>query len=179
MQVREPRDAAMTDDAIGSAFGTNDRSAFYRDLGNQIGGLLAGETDVVANLANAAAAIFHALEAVNWAGFYLARGTELVLGPFQGKPACVRIEFGRGVCGTAAVRRRSVLVDDVHAFAGHIACDAASRSELVVPLLRDGRLIGVLDLDSPVRARFDARDQAGCEALAAIIVGHLGCIPAV
>jgi L-methionine (R)-S-oxide reductase len=177
LQVFEPQDAAMRDDAIDSAFGAADRSAFYCDLGNQIDGLLAGETDAVANLANAAAVIYHALPSVNWTGFYLARGTELVLGPFQGKPACVRIGFGRGVCGTAAAERRSVLVEDVHAFPGHIACDTASRSELVVPLLRDGGIIGVLDLDSPVPARFDAQDQAGCEALAAIIVGHLGCIP--
>ena len=136
--------------------------------------MLAGETDVIANLANAAAAIYHTLPSLNWAGFYLARGTELVLGPFQGKPACVRIPFGNGVCGTAAVRRESMLVPDVHAFPGHIACDAASRSELVVPLIRDRTLIGVLDLDSPLPARFDARDQAGCEALVAVILRHLG-----
>ena len=140
--------------------------------------MLTGETDVTANLANAAAAIYHALPSLNWAGFYLARGPELVLGPFQGKPACVRIPLGKGVCGTAARRRKPVLVPDVHAFPGHIACDPASRSELVVPLIRGETLIGVLDLDSPLLARFDADDQAGCEALVAIIVRHLGVRPA-
>nr|WP_294577445.1 GAF domain-containing protein [uncultured Rhodopila sp.] len=136
--------------------------------------LLANETDVTANLANAAAAIFHGLSDLNWAGFYLAGASGLVLGPFQGRPACVRIPFGRGVCGAAAERRQSVIVDDVHAFPGHVACDTNSRSELVVPLIRGETLIGVLDLDSPLLARFDAGDQAGCEALASIIVHHLG-----
>jgi L-methionine (R)-S-oxide reductase len=147
--------------------------ADYDDLASQLDGLLSGETDATANLANAAAAIYHALPDVNWAGFYLLQGSELVLGPFQGKPACVRIPLGKGVCGTAAEQRRTVLVTDVHAFPGHIACDSASESELVVPLIMDKTLIGVLDLDSPRLARFDARDQAGCEALAAIIVRHL------
>jgi L-methionine (R)-S-oxide reductase len=151
----------------------------YRDLASQIEGLLANETDFTANLANAAAAIYHALPSLNWAGFYLSRGPELVLGPFQGKPACVRIPLGKGVCGTAAEQRRSVVVPDVHAFPGHIACDSASQSELVVPLLRNETLIGVLDLDSPLLARFDAHDQAGCEALVAIIVRHLGFAPPV
>jgi L-methionine (R)-S-oxide reductase len=128
-------------------------------------------------LANTAAAIYHTLPSVNWAGFYLARGAELVLGPFQGKPACVRIPLGRGVCGTAAARRESILVPDVHAFPGHIACDPVSRSELVVPLMRDQILIGVLDLDSPLQARFDARDQTGCEALVEVVLSHLGTIP--
>jgi GAF domain-containing protein len=136
--------------------------------------LLRGETDFTANLANAAAAIYHALPSLNWAGFYLSRGPELVLGPFQGKPACVRIPIGKGVCGTAALRCGPVLVPDVHAFPGHIACDSTSRSELVVPLIRGKNLIGVLDLDSPLLARFDADDQAGCEAVVAIIVRHLG-----
>jgi GAF domain-containing protein len=146
----------------------------YEDLASQIDGLLAGESDFTANLANAAAAIYHALPSLNWAGFYLVRGPELVLGPFQGKPACVRIPMGKGVCGTSAQRRKPVLVSDVHEFPGHIACDSASRSELVVPLLRGDTLIGVLDLDSPLLARFDAQDQAGCEALVAVIVRHLG-----
>jgi L-methionine (R)-S-oxide reductase len=149
------------------------KTALYEDLAVQIDGLLAGETDVTANLANAAAAIFHVLPALNWAGFYLLRGSELVLGPFQGKPACVRIPVGKGVCGTAAAAHRSVVVPDVHAFPGHIACDSASQSELVVPLIHGGTLIGVLDLDSPLLARFDALDQAGCEALVAVIVRHL------
>jgi GAF domain-containing protein len=135
---------------------------------------LAGEADFTANLANAAAAVFHTLPGLNWAGFYLLRGQQLVLGPFQGKPACVRIPMGKGVCGTAAERRKPVLVPDVHEFPGHIACDSASRSELVVPLIHGETLIGVLDLDSPLLARFDAHDQAGCEALVAIIIRHLG-----
>jgi L-methionine (R)-S-oxide reductase len=155
------------------------KPAAYEGLAGQIDGLLAGETDVTANLANAAAAIYHGLPSLNWAGFYLLRGHVLVLGPFQGKPACVHIPFGRGVCGTAAARRESVVVADVHAFPGHIACDQASRSELVVPLIRDDALIGVLDLDSPLLARFDAHDQTGCEGLAAIIVRHLGPVPSV
>jgi L-methionine (R)-S-oxide reductase len=151
----------------------------YDDLASQLDGLLANETDFIANLANAAAAIYHALPSLNWAGFYLARGTELVLGPFQGKPACVRIPMGKGVCGTAAQQRTPIVVPDVHEFPGHIACDQASRSELVVPLIRGANLIGVLDLDSPLLARFDAGDQAGCEALVAVIVRHLEPAPPV
>jgi L-methionine (R)-S-oxide reductase len=150
------------------------KAGLYGDLAQQIDGLLTGETDFTANLANAAAAIYHTLPALNWAGFYLLRGQQLVLGPFQGKPARVRIPVGKGVCGTAAQRRKTVLVSDVHEFPGHIACDSASRSELVVPLIHGETLIGVLDLDSPLLARFDAHDQAGCEALVAIIVRHLG-----
>jgi L-methionine (R)-S-oxide reductase len=152
------------------------KSEAYRDLLSQAEGLFHGETDAIANAANLSALIYHGLPELNWAGFYLLReGGELVLGPFQGKPACIRIPLGRGVCGTAAERRESVLVPDVHAFPGHIACDAASRSELVVPLLRDGphgerELLGVLDLDSPLPDRFDAEDQAGIEALAALWV---------
>ena len=134
---------------------------------------MAGESDATANAANAAAALYHALPALNWAGFYFLRGDELVLGPFQGKPACVRIPIGRGVCGTAARDRRSILVPDVDAFPGHIACDSASRSELVVPLLDGDRLLGVLDMDSPDLGRFDADDQSGCESLVAIVVRHL------
>ncbi len=148
-------------------------AASYADLAEQIDSLLLGEPDPVANLSNAAAVIYHGLPDLNWAGFYLLRGDQLVLGPFQGKPACVRIPLGQGVCGTAAARRESVLVPDVHAFPGHIACDSASESELVVPMLAGGRVIGVLDLDSPRLARFDASDQAGCEALVAVILRHL------
>jgi L-methionine (R)-S-oxide reductase len=151
----------------------NDKQAAYRDLAGQLNALLSDEHDPIANLANSAAIIYQALPRVNWAGFYLLHGETLVLGPFQGKPACTRIPLGRGVCGTAAVARRSVLVPDVHDFPGHIACDTASQSELVTPLLRGGTLVGVLDLDSPDRARFDAGDQAGCEALAAVIARHL------
>jgi L-methionine (R)-S-oxide reductase len=157
----------------------SDKSVLYAELVGQIEGLLSGETDAVANLANAAAVIYHGLPVLNWAGFYLAHGDELVLGPFQGKPACVRIAIGNGVCGTAALRRRSVLVPDVHNFPNHIACDEASRSELVVPLIRSHTLLGVLDLDSPHAARFDVQDQSGCEALVAVIIRHLGPLPAV
>ena len=151
--------------------------ATYAELAEQLDALLAGEADVIANLANTAALIYHGLPALNWAGFYLMRHGSLVLGPFQGKPACVRIEPGSGVCGAAVVRRASVLVPDVHEFPGHIACDSASQSELVVPMRRDGEVIGVLDLDSPKLARFDASDQAGCEALVAVLLRHLGNAP--
>jgi L-methionine (R)-S-oxide reductase len=142
----------------------------YRELTVQLEALLAGERDPIANAANTAALLFHGLPDLNWAGFYLMRDGELVLGPFQGKPACVRIPVGKGVCGTAVARRASIVVSDVHAFPGHIACDSASRSELVVPLFRDDRIIGVLDLDSPRPGRFDDDDRAGCEALAAILM---------
>jgi L-methionine (R)-S-oxide reductase len=135
----------------------------YADLQRALAGLLAGERDLIANAANFAALVYDLLPELNWAGFYFLRGEELVLGPFQGRPACVRIAIGRGVCGTAAQRRASVLVPDVHEFPGHIACDAASRSELVVPLIKSGRLLGVFDLDSPRAGRFGAVDQAGIE----------------
>lgn len=144
----------------------SDKPGFYRELVQQLEGLLHGERDAIANAANLSALLYEAMPRLNWAGFYLMRGGELVLGPFQGKPACVRIPVGRGVCGTAVARRESVLVEDVHAFPGHIACDAASRSELVVPLIRDGEVIGVIDLDSPEPSRFDTDDQAGIEAIA-------------
>lgn len=146
------------------------KAEFYRELSAQLEALLAGENDPVANAANTSALLFQMMPDLNWAGFYLLRDGELVLGPFQGKPACVRIPVGRGVCGTAAERRQSVLVEDVHAFPGHIACDADSRSELVVPLLHEGRVLGVIDLDSPLPARFDPEDQAGIEAIAAIVL---------
>lgn len=146
----------------------SDKPGFYRELVQQLEGLLHGERDAIANAANLSALLYDAMPRLNWAGFYLMRGGELVLGPFQGKPACVRIPVGLGVCGTAVARRESVLVEDVHAFPGHIACDAASRSELVVPLIRDGEIIGVIDLDSPEPGRFDADDQAGIEAIASL-----------
>jgi len=149
------------------------KTALYEDLARELDALLADEPDPVANAANAAAAIYHTLPELNWAGFYWLRGDELVLGPFQGRPACVRIAVGKGVCGTAAAQRRSVVVPDVDAFPGHIACDTASRSELVVPLLAGDTLLGVLDLDSPSVARFDETDSAGCERLAQVIVRHL------
>lgn len=143
-----------------------DKPALYAELLDALRSLVTGETDPVANMANAAALIFHGLPDLNWAGFYRSLDGELVLGPFQGKAACIRIAFGSGVCGTAAATRTVQRVADVHAFPGHIACDAASRSELVVPLVAaDGGLIGVLDLDSPLTDRFDAEDEAGCVAL--------------
>jgi GAF domain-containing protein len=148
------------------------KPALYAELAKQLDSVLSGEPDPVANLANAAAVIFHGLPGLNWAGFYLRKGGELVLGPFQGKAACIRIPLGRGVCGAAAATGETQLVADVHAFPGHIACDAASASELVVPLLREGKVVGVLDLDSPTPARFDAEDAKGCEALAAVILRH-------
>ena len=169
----------------------SDKAAGYRELDAQLAALLSGEHDLIANTANAAALLYGALPDLNWAGFYLLRPSvrgghaegkdggaqELVLGPFQGKPACVRIALGRGVCGTAAAERRTMLVPDVHAFPGHIACDAASNSEIVVPMIRGardgsagGELLGVLDLDSPKFGRFDAVDQAGLERIVATLV---------
>jgi putative methionine-R-sulfoxide reductase with GAF domain/alkylhydroperoxidase family enzyme len=144
----------------------------YRDLARQLMALLAGETNRIANAANMAALIYHGLPDLNWAGFYFRKGDELVLGPFQGRPACLRIAIGQGVCGTAAARGEAVLVADVHDFAGHIACDPASRSELVVPLIEDGEVFGVLDLDSPLLGSFDEADRQGCERLAALFVDH-------
>jgi L-methionine (R)-S-oxide reductase len=147
------------------------KAEFYHELARQLTSLLQGECDAIANAANTSSLIATTLPDLNWAGFYFLRGgKELVLGPFQGKPACVRIAVGRGVCGTAVAKRQTMLVKDVHAFADHIACDSASQSELVVPLLRDGQVIGVLDLDSPKLARFDEDDQAGIEALAKIYI---------
>jgi len=144
----------------------------YDDLAAQLAALIAGEPDLVANTANMAALIYQGLPELNWAGFYFTRHGELVLGPFQGKPACVRIAWGNGVCGTAASRGTAIVVPDVDEFPGHIACDAASRSELVVPLVAGGRVVGVLDLDSPRRFRFDDADRMGCERLVAILVAH-------
>jgi len=148
--------------------------AAYRDLARDLSALLSGERDLIANAANTAALIYDALPGLNWAGFYLYKSGELVLGPFQGKPACVRIGMGKGVCGTAAARRETVVVEDVHAFPGHIACDSASNSEIVIPLVKGSDLLGVLDLDSPLHARFGAADARGLEALARIFVGSLG-----
>lgn len=137
----------------------------YALLRRQVAALLEGEGDWLPNLANVAAAVYASLPGLNWAGFYLLRGGELVLGPFQGQPACVRIEIGRGVCGTAAAERRTLVVDDVDEFPGHIACDPRSRSEIVVPVVIDGRTVAVLDLDSSERANFDAEDRAGLEGI--------------
>jgi L-methionine (R)-S-oxide reductase len=147
-----------------------DKGGDYARLAQELAGLLTGERDLIANAANTAALIYDALPAVNWAGFYFLRDGELVVGPFQGKPACVRIALGRGVCGTAAAERRTLVVPDVHAFPGHIACDAASRSEIVIPLLAGAALLGVLDVDSPQPARFDAADAAGLTELAQLFL---------
>lgn len=142
------------------------KTEHYADLAEQARGMLAGETSLVANAANFSALVFNSLPDLNWAGFYLYDGTELVVGPFQGKPACIRIALGRGVCGTAAQTRQTQVVRDVNSFDGHIACDAASQSEIVVPLVNaDGSLLGVWDVDSPSVARFDDDDRAGMEAL--------------
>jgi GAF domain-containing protein len=147
-----------------------DAATFHAELHAQLEALIGDERDAIANLANAAALIWHTTPDLNWVGFYLRRSdNELVLGPFQGKPACVRIAVGKGVCGTAVARDASVLVEDVLTFPGHIACDSASRSELVVPLRRGGRVVGVLDLDSPSPARFSKSDEQGFEALVAVL----------
>ena len=146
-----------------------DTATLYRDLTSALEGLVSGEPDGIANMANAAALIWETLPDLNWAGFYRNVGGELVLGPFQGRAACIRIPFGSGVCGAAAASLEVQRVDDVHAFPGHIACDAASASELVVPIVREGELLAVLDLDSPKPARFTGEDEAGCVRLAEIL----------
>jgi len=150
-----------------------DKATLYRDLASALESLVADEPDAIANMANAAALIWESLPDLNWAGFYRNVGGELVVGPFQGRPACIRIPFGQGVCGAAAATLQVQRIDDVHAFEGHIACDAASNSELVVPIVEDGQLIAVLDLDSPKVARFDAEDEAGCVKLAEILARAL------
>jgi len=150
-----------------------DVGIMYRDLASAVQGLVTGESDAVANMANAAAVIFETLPDVNWVGFYRNVGGELVLGPFQGRPACIRIPIGTGVCGVAAQTRKVQRVDDVHAFESHIACDTASASEIVVPLIRDGELLGVLDIDSPKKARFTQEDETGCVQLGEILSGVL------
>ncbi|WP_075609418.1 GAF domain-containing protein [Alteromonas pelagimontana] len=142
------------------------KSAFYAQLINQAKSLVSGEKDVIANMANISALLFNQMEDVNWAGFYLYKDEQLVLGPFQGQPACIRIPIGKGVCGTAAATRQTQVVQDVHRFEGHIACDAASNSEIVIPLVIDGTLIGVLDIDSPHKGRFDEEDKIGLTAIA-------------
>jgi len=155
------------------AIDASDKPALYRDLLGALDALTAGEPDAVANMANAAALIWQYLPDLNWAGFYRLIDGELVLGPFVGKPACIRIPLGQGVCGTAAATRATQLVEDVHAFPGHIACDADSASELVVPIVQGGSLIGVIDLDSPRIGRFDAQDAVGVEALAGLLAARL------
>ena len=151
--------------------GTKEES--YRLVTKQLSSLLEGEDDTVANLSNAAALLNQFLTDINWVGFYLQKSDELVLGPFQGLPACVRIPVGKGVCGTAAHKKETVRVDDVHLFPGHIACDAASQSEIVIPLVKNDRLIGVLDIDSPIKSRFDDADQEGLEVFAACLVNYI------
>lgn len=157
------------------AIATDDKAALYAELVQQAEGLMHGETNAIANAANFAALVYDAVPDLNWAGFYLFDGDELVVGPFQGKPACIRIALGRGVCGTAAQTRQTQVVRDVHEFAGHIACDAASNSEIVVPLVKaDGTLFGVWDVDSPSVARFDDEDRKGMEALCRAFMATLG-----
>lgn len=153
---------------------TNSRSTsksdLYNQLAAQLSSLLAGERDLIANAANFSSLIFHSLPDLNWAGFYFVKDDELVLGPFQGRPACVRIAMGKGVCGTAAAEGVTRIVPNVHEFPGHIACDSASNSEIVVPLMKDGRLIGVLDLDSPLFGRFDNEDDQGLNRLVSALI---------
>ena len=150
-----------------------DKPTLYRDLASALQGLIAGEPDPIANMANASALIFETLPNVNWVGFYRLLDGELVVGPFQGRPACIRIAIGSGVCGIAAETRQVQRVDDVNAFPGHIACDSASASEIVVPLIRDGKLIGVLDIDAPSKGRFTEEDEAGCVRLGEILQDRL------
>lgn len=140
---------------------TKDKSVFYEEVNSMLAALISDEADWLANMANASALLYHLMPDINWAGFYLYKQDELVLGPFQGKPACVRIQFGKGVCGTAAETRQIQVVKDVHEFPGHIACDAASQSEIVLPIIKNDRLIGVLDIDSPIKYRFDDLDAEG------------------
>lgn len=149
------------------------KAELYRDLLAALDALTADEPDAVANMANAAALLWQYLPDLNWSGFYRLVEDELVLGPFQGKPACIRIAIGKGVCGAAAATLETQLVVDVHAFPGHIACDAASASELVVPIVHDGRLVAVLDLDGPLPGRFDSDDARGCEAIAALLANRI------
>jgi L-methionine (R)-S-oxide reductase len=156
-----------------SRYEFRNKPADYAALARELQSLLADEIDLIANAANATSLIYHALPDLNWCGVYLFKEGELIVGPFQGKPACVRIALGKGVCGTAAQARKTIVVPDVHAFPGHIACDAASRSEIVVPLITRGELLGVLDLDSPQLARFDDEDRRGLEQLAAVFVNSL------
>ncbi|MFC4182819.1 GAF domain-containing protein [Saccharococcus thermophilus] len=149
------------------------REENYELVIQQLRSLIDGETNFIANLANAAALLNHFLQEINWVGFYLTEGDELVLGPFQGLPACVRIPFGKGVCGTAAKNKKTIIVPDVHLFPGHIACDAASQSEIVVPMMKDGNVIGVLDIDSPIKNRFDETDGQYLEKFVETIISTL------
>jgi L-methionine (R)-S-oxide reductase len=145
----------------------------YELLTKQLDALLTGEQDLIANLSNTSALLNQFLEDINWVGFYLLKDNELVLGPFQGLPACVRIPIGRGVCGTAVSKKQTIVVEDVHAFPGHIACDAASKSEIVIPLIKNDEIIGVLDIDSPIEARFTQEDQVGLERFVTTLLKHV------
>lgn len=160
---------------IFSTINKTDKTEVYRFLNEQTKILLDGETDFLANSANLSSLIFHALPDLNWAGFYLHKNGELVLGAFQGKPACVRIRIGRGVCGAAAQTRETVVVRNVHEFSGHIACDSASNSEIVIPLVKDDRLLGVLDIDSPILNRFDEQDKQELEKIAQLLLAASDC----
>jgi GAF domain-containing protein len=160
-----PHDGAIPGSAGAAMIDESNKTATYDRVARKLGELIAGQTDFLANISNFAALLFNSLPQLNWAGFYLLRGTDLVLGPFQGKPACACIALGDGVCGSAALQRAAVLVPDVHAFPGHIVCDEASQSEMVLPVFKDGRLVGVLDLDSPRRGRFDDTDRERIELL--------------
>jgi len=151
----------------------NSKQQLYDQLAGQLSNLLSGERDLTANAANFSSLVFHSLPDLNWAGFYFAKDGDLVLGPFQGKPACVRIRIGQGVCGAGAAKGETVIVPDVHSFPGHIACDSASNSEIVVPMVKDSRLLGVLDLDSPVPSRFDQDDARGLEAMVKILLSSV------
>src|ERR1039458_6180316 len=164
MSMTVPANAMRTWSAYGS------KQELYRELSSQLAALLEGESDQISNAANTSALLYHALPDVNWVGFYFLKEGAVGLGPFEGQPACVRIAVGQGVCGTAAKSLQALVVTDVHAFPGHIACDTASRSELVVPLGKNGVLVGVLDLDSPSVGRFDEADRTGCESLAAVFL---------
>ena len=151
----------------------SDKEKQYHLINAQVQAIIADESDMIANMANIAAVLFNGLEQVNWAGFYLFKQEQLVLGPFQGQPACIRIPMGKGVCGTSASLRKTLVVEDVHDFAGHIACDAASNSEIVIPIVSEDRLIGVLDIDSPIHARFNEEDRLGLEGTVKLFIQSL------
>ncbi|WP_058484927.1 GAF domain-containing protein [Defluviitalea phaphyphila] len=151
----------------------NSKEEFYKELNTYLKGIIADEKDWLANISNASALLYQLMEDINWAGFYLYKDEELVLGPFQGKVACVRIPLGKGVCGTAAKTRKIQVIEDVHEFKGHIACDPISKSEIVIPIIKDGKLIGVLDIDSPIKARFDENDAKGLKDFVDILNRHI------
>lgn len=156
-----------------NSINAKNKDEFYKELNSYLTGLIEADKDWLAGLANASALLYMLMPDINWAGFYLYKGGELVLGPFQGKPACVRIALGRGVCGTAAKTREIQVVEDVDKFPGHIACDAASKSEIVLPIIKDGNLLGVLDIDSPIKARFDEEDAKGLKAFVDILIENI------